>query len=308
MESVAVLLPAGLLAGYFVLAGYDVGLGMLAPYVARTPQERRRVVRAAAPYFLGSEVWLVAAVGVVAGLFPELEGEVVAGQWPLFVALLAGWLWRDAGLWLRGRVAAAAWHAVWDAAIVVGSWLVALSWGLVLAALLGGGVLPPLFTPVCVVAVAVLFLLRGAAFGAERLVPVDGSAGSESADAAARATRTLARTGLVVLPVAVVAAWADGGVDAGASALAVAAAVAAALAVTAGVSGPRWSRLTSAVALAALPAVVAAGAGLPVAVSDPCSLTLVVAATAPMVPVMAVGQVWLYRLVRRPAAAPGFFA
>src|SRR5690606_30369571 len=63
VESVAVLLPAGLLAGYFVLAGCDVGLGMLAPYVARTPQERRRVVRAATPYFLGSEVWLVAAVG-----------------------------------------------------------------------------------------------------------------------------------------------------------------------------------------------------------------------------------------------------
>jgi len=308
VELVAVVLLVGLLAGYSVLAGCDIGLGMLSPYVARTPEERRRVVSAAAPYFLGSEVWLVAAVGVTAGLFPQIEGEVVAGQWPLFVLLLAGWLVRDAGLWLRGRVAAAAWHAVWDTAVVAGSWAVALAWGLVLAALLGGGALPLLFTPLCVAAVALLFLLRGAAFGAERLVPVAGRTGAESAEAAARATRVLARAGLVVLPVAAAAAWLDGGVRAGAPALAVAAAVTAVLAVTAGVSGPRWSRPTSAAAMAALPVLAAVGGQVSAAVADPRSLVLVAVATAPMVPVLAVGQVWLYRMVRRPAPESGFFA
>ncbi|MEY9213408.1 cytochrome d ubiquinol oxidase subunit II [Thermobifida halotolerans] len=311
MESVAVLFLVGLLAGYFVLAGCDVGLGMLAPYAARTPAERRRLVFAVAPYFLGSEVWLVAAVGVVAGLFPELEGEVVAGHQPLFVALLAGWLWRDAGLWLRGRLDAPGWHAVWDAAVVVGSWTIALSWGLVLAVLLGGGTLSPLSAPVCAVAVAVLFLLRGAAFGAERLVPADDRSGADcaaSADTAARATRVLARAGLVAVPVAVVAVWVDGGVDREAAALAGAVVVVGALAATAGLSGPHRSRPTSAVAMAVLPLVAAVGGRLPVAVPDSGSATLVALAAAPMLPAMVVGQVWLYRMVRRPAASSGFFA
>lgn len=305
MEPVAVLFLVCLLVGYFVLAGCDIGLGMLAPYAARTPAERRRLVRAVAPYFLGSEVWLVAAVGVVAGLFPQVEGEVVSGRWPLFVVLLAGWLWRDAGLWLRGRLASPVWCAVWDTAVVVGSWTVALSWGLVLAALLGGGVL---FAPVCAVTVAILFLLRGAAFGAERLVPADGRVGSESADAAARATRMLARAGLVAAPTAVVAAWVDGGAAPGAAVLAGMAAMVCALTAAAGLSGPHWSGAASASAMAVLPLMVAVGVELPVSSTGSGPVTLVALASAPMLPVMVVGQVWLYRMVRRPAAAVNFFA
>ncbi|TDQ52148.1 cytochrome d ubiquinol oxidase subunit II [Actinorugispora endophytica] len=312
MESLAVLFLAVLLAGYFVLAGCDVGLGMLMPYVARAPVERRRLASAIAPYFLGSEVWLVASVGVVAGLFPELKSEAVTGNWPLFVALLAGWLWRDAGLWLRGRVENPRWHAVWDAAIVAGSWTIALSWGLVLASLLGGGELSPLFAPLCAVAVAVLFALRGAAFGAERLVPGDGQAHAsdpaESADVAARATRALARAGLVAVLLAAVAAWAAGGVDRAAPALVPGAVLAGALAVTAGLSGPRWSRHTSALAMAALPLLVALGVELPVSTADPGSLTLVAMAVAPALPAMVIGQIWLYRMLRRPAVVSGFFA
>lgn len=126
MESVAVVLLLVLLGGYFVFAGSDIGLGMLLPYAARSPAERRRLIAVIAPYFLGSEVWLVATIGVVAGLVPVWEAAVVTAQWPVFVLLLAAWLGRDAGLWLRGRLPAARWRAVWDGAVAAGSWLLAV--------------------------------------------------------------------------------------------------------------------------------------------------------------------------------------
>jgi len=188
VESVAVVLLLVLLGGYFVFAGSDIGLGMLLPYAARSPAERRRLIAVIAPYFLGSEVWLVATIGVVAGLVPVWEAAVVTAQWPVFVLLLAAWLGRDAGLWLRGRLPAARWRAVWDGAVAAGSWLLAVAWGFVVAALVGGGTLRPGVTLVCVALVVLLFAVRGAAFGAERLAAAEGVGGAEPGERAARAS------------------------------------------------------------------------------------------------------------------------
>ncbi|WP_017538978.1 cytochrome d ubiquinol oxidase subunit II [Nocardiopsis halophila] len=316
MELVPVLFLTALLVGYFVLAGCDVGLGMLMPYLARTRGERRRAVSAAAPYFLGTEVWLVGAVGVVAGLFPGLKTAVVSDLWPVFAVLTAGWLLRDAGLWLRARTDARAWHAAWDAAIVGGSWTLAVCWGLAAGALLAGGVLSPLALAVAACTV-VLFLLRGAAFGAERLVPVPSDAGPAegphsalSADAAARLTRVLARAGLAVLAVAVALGALPGALEGGRPLAAGAGAVvvAVALAAMAGTEGPGRSRHASAAAMAVLVPAVGLGAALPVEPVPGAVLVLVSVALAPMVPLMVAGQAALYRMLRRPAPASGFFA
>ncbi len=105
-----------------MLAGADVGVGMLLPWLGRDQRERRLVIASFAPFFLGNEVWLVAA-GLVAGAFPGLEHRLLEELYPLVVVLLIGWVVRDMGLWLRGRVDAAAWRSVWDGAIVAGSQL-----------------------------------------------------------------------------------------------------------------------------------------------------------------------------------------
>ncbi|WP_017584951.1 cytochrome d ubiquinol oxidase subunit II [Nocardiopsis ganjiahuensis] len=305
------LLSAALLAlfvvGYLVLAGSDIGLGMLLPHVARTPGERRRVVSAIAPYFLASEVWLVAAVGVLAGLFPVLEHHVVGGLWPVLVALAAGWLVRDAGLWFRARVDRRRWRSACDTAIVAGSWTLAVSWGLVLTGLVGGGLSPDPFTVLGTASVVSLFALRGAAFGAERLV---GPTEAESADAAARATRPLARLALGATVATLFAAVVLGGpVPADAVIAAVLVAVLlAALAATSGLTGPMLSRHTSALAIAVPGLLVALSAQLPTAEVPGVTGAFVWAMLAPAVPVMLLGQVWLYRMTRRPAATPTFFA
>lgn len=305
------LLTASLLGlfvvGYLVLAGSDVGLGMLMPYVTRTPEQRRRVVAAIAPYFLASEVWLVAAVGVMAGMVPDVEHVVVATLWPVLVLLLAAWLLRDAGLWFRARVDSSGWRSACDTTIVAGSWLLATSWGVALAGLLAGELTLSPFTVVCTAAVVSLFALRGAAFGAERLV---GPTEAESADVAARATRALARVALATVLLTVAVAVGLGvlpAVRVEAAVLLTAVAVAA-LAATTGPTGPMLSRHTSAVAIAVPGLIVALSVDLSVAQLPGMTGVFVWSMLLPTVPVMLLGQVWLYRMTRRPAAEPTFFA
>lgn len=116
-----------LLIGYFALEGFDIGLGMLLPVLGRTRRDRDRIVAAMAPFVLANEVWLVAAVGVLFGAFPSLEGRVLSGLYPVVVALLVSWILRDAGLWFRRRLDGPAWRAGWDRVICAGSYGLALS-------------------------------------------------------------------------------------------------------------------------------------------------------------------------------------
>ncbi|MEU2548057.1 cytochrome d ubiquinol oxidase subunit II [Streptomyces roseolus] len=172
METLAVTLLACCAVGWTVLAGTDIGSGMLLPWLGRGDAERRLVLASFAPFFLGNEVWLVATAGVLVGCFPALEGELLSGQAPVLVALLAGWIVRDAALWSRGRGPGRRWRAACDAAVTAGSWTVALSWGLLLVALLTGRPYEPAGGPVALVAapaVAALFAAHGLGFASLRL-------------------------------------------------------------------------------------------------------------------------------------------
>ncbi|MGV9775855.1 cytochrome d ubiquinol oxidase subunit II [Streptosporangium sp. NPDC003464] len=153
--------------GYFVLAGADLGIGMLLPHLGRSCDERGRVLASITPLFMSNEVWLVAAAGVLVGAFPVLEGELLSGLYVPSVALLLGWVVRDAGIWLRGGVDRAAWRRGCDGAVVAGSWAVALSWGFILAGMGERSVTGS--AAIVVPAVAALFCAHGTAFAGLRL-------------------------------------------------------------------------------------------------------------------------------------------
>ncbi|KAA5834609.1 cytochrome d ubiquinol oxidase subunit II [Saccharopolyspora hirsuta] len=172
MELLAIAVLGVFALGYFLLGGADIGVGMLLPALGRDARQRRLVITGIAPFFLGNEVWLVATAGILVGSFPELEGELLTGQFPAVVLLLTGWIVRDMGLWLRGRADARGWWAVCDAAITGGSWVVALSWGWMFAGLLAGQVGEVATGPGALlagVAVATLFAVHGLAFARLRL-------------------------------------------------------------------------------------------------------------------------------------------
>ncbi|MGK5738295.1 cytochrome d ubiquinol oxidase subunit II [Micromonospora sp. URMC 103] len=124
-------------ASYLVLAGYDYGVGLS---LARNadPGLRRAALNAVGPFFLGNEVWLVAAVGILFGAFPVLEGELLSGFYPVVLGALAGVILVTAGVQLRSRPAHERIRARWDRVVVVGSALAAWGWGALLAGLLQG--------------------------------------------------------------------------------------------------------------------------------------------------------------------------
>ncbi|AZM51642.1 cytochrome d ubiquinol oxidase subunit II [Streptomyces sp. WAC 01529] len=186
LETLWLALLGLLLAGYFVLGGYDYGAQMLHPFLGgRTKRtSRNAALDAIAPFFLGNEVWLVAFTGVLFGAFPHLEGSLLSGLYPLVVAILVGLVLGNAAIQLRGRADSALGRRWWDALIVFGGALPAVCWGLVLGLLLHGvprradgsfhigvgDVLTP-FVLACGLTTALLFTTHGAAFVTLRSTP-----------------------------------------------------------------------------------------------------------------------------------------
>ncbi|MEU1328653.1 cytochrome d ubiquinol oxidase subunit II [Streptomyces sp. NPDC005865] len=186
LETVWLALLGLLLAGYFVLGGYDYGAQMLHPFLGRDePEEKRTSGNAAldaiAPFFLGNEVWLVAFAGVLFGAFPHLEGTLLSGMYPLIVAILAGLVLGNAAVQLRRRSRSLRGRRAWDVLIVFGGAVPAVCWGLVVGLMLHG--VPrradgsfhigfgEVFTPfvlACGATTVLLFAAHGAAFVALR--------------------------------------------------------------------------------------------------------------------------------------------
>ncbi|AOS64833.1 cytochrome d ubiquinol oxidase subunit II [Actinoalloteichus hymeniacidonis] len=171
MEMIVIAALGFFATGYLVLGGADIGVGMLLPFLGRDHAERRVVIASIAPFFLGNEVWLIATVGVLIGGFPILDGVLLTGMLPVIVLLIAGWVTRDMGLWLRGRENNRVWWALCDGAIVLGSWAVAASWGWLFAGVFTGtldrfavGAGAVLVT----LGITVVFAVHGLAFAALR--------------------------------------------------------------------------------------------------------------------------------------------
>lgn len=165
METIWYLGLGGLFAIYFALAGYDYGVGMV---LTRAPGDagRRAALNALGPFFLGNEVWLVAAVGVLLGAFPRLEGELLAGHYPAVAVALCGVIVVTAAVQLRSRPSRIGTRYAWDTVIAVAAALAAGGWGAVL-----GGLLAPSVAVAGGIAMVVLAAAHGATFLALRLQP-----------------------------------------------------------------------------------------------------------------------------------------
>ncbi|MDQ7808380.1 cytochrome d ubiquinol oxidase subunit II [Amycolatopsis sp. A133] len=277
-----------LTCGYFALAGYDYGVGMLLPGFEAGERRRRQTLGALGPFFLANEVWLVAAVGLLFGAFPHLEGKVFAGAYVLVVTLLLGLVTFTASMQLRSRRPDAR-RGAWTAGIVGGALVTALSWGLFLGNLVLGLPLSPdgspsgdvlaLFGPYPVLwglGFVALFCLQGAVFLAVR-------APAELTGRAVRLARAFSAPAFAFLVVAT--AWGFFALDGGSVLGGVVAGLAfLAFAVTrAGLAVRRYRvALAGSMVLSACPALLAGTLRFPqVLVSPHYALTVDQAATAP---------------------------
>jgi cytochrome bd-type quinol oxidase subunit 2 len=105
----------------------------------REPAQRRVVLGAVGPLLLPGEVWLVAAIGVLVGVFPHAEADLLNAGYPVAITLIASWALRDAGIWLRSRRPGQVWRDTWDVVLVVASIALAGSWGALLGVAWGSG-------------------------------------------------------------------------------------------------------------------------------------------------------------------------
>jgi cytochrome d ubiquinol oxidase subunit II len=132
------ILIAVLWIGYLVLEGFDFGVGMLMALLARDDTERRVLLNTIGPVWDGNEVWLIVAGGATFAAFPEWYATLFSGFYlPLLLILLA-LIVRIIGIEFRSKRAEPWWKRRCDVAIVFGSVVPALVWGVALANIVRG--------------------------------------------------------------------------------------------------------------------------------------------------------------------------
>ena len=193
--------------GYFVLEGFDFGVGMLLPRLARTEQERRVMYNTVGPVWDGNEVWLLVAGGATFAAFPEWYATLFSGFYLPLLLILVALIVRNLAFEYRGKKDDDAWRKRWDAMLVLGSWLPAVLWGVAFTNIVVGvpidadkeftGTLFTLLNPLALLGgatTAALFATHGAIFVA---LKTDGAIRH-------RARRVAATIGLLAALLAVV--------------------------------------------------------------------------------------------------------
>ncbi|MEU7138934.1 cytochrome d ubiquinol oxidase subunit II [Nocardia sp. NPDC046473] len=310
-----------LFTGYFVLEGFDFGVGMLMPILGRGSDTRRRVVlNTIGPVWDGNEVWVITAGGAMFAAFPEWYASMFSGFYLALLLLLVALILRICAIEYRGKINDPRWRARCDLGIGIGSWIPALAWGWVFANIVRGvplnekkqfaGSVWDLLGPYALLGgltTALLFALHGAVF-------LGLKTGGEVRDDAQRTAKLLLVPTVVV--VGVFGFWTQLAYGTGWTwiplALAVIGLVAAAVSVFADRDG--WAFLGTTVTVAAattllfgslfpnvLPSTIDAAFNLTIhnASSTPYTLRVMSWAAVLVTPVVLVYQGWTYWVFRK---------
>jgi cytochrome d ubiquinol oxidase subunit II len=204
LETFWFCLIAVLWAGYFLLEGFDFGVGMLLPFVPRDDGERSTQLRTIGPVWDGNETWLVVAGGATFAAFPAWYATMFSGLYLALLLVLFFLIIRVVSFEWRSKSETPGWRALWTWANTIGSTGAAFVWGVGLSCLVHGlpidsqgeyaGGFWDLFTPYTVFAglsVVILFAFHGAIFLTLRTV-------GDVHHRAARAARGLAGPAAVV--------------------------------------------------------------------------------------------------------------
>ncbi len=132
------LLIAVLWIGYFILEGFDFGLGILLPFLGRSDKERRALINAIGPVWDGNEVWVLVAGGATFAAFPFWYATLFSGFYLALFLILVALIVRGVAFEYRSKRDDPRWRRAWDWAIFLGSAVPALLWGVAFANIVGG--------------------------------------------------------------------------------------------------------------------------------------------------------------------------
>lgn len=167
------ILIAVLIGGYFVLDGFDLGAGVLYPFLAKNEEEKAVVRRSVGPVWDGNEVWLLTAGGALFAAFPAAYATTFSGFYLAVMLVLFGLIVRAVSLEIRAHDKK--WQKLWDICFFIGSLLPALLLGVAVGNIFAGipmnangdytgipllGLITP-FTLLCGVLGLVMFIAQG---------------------------------------------------------------------------------------------------------------------------------------------------
>jgi cytochrome bd ubiquinol oxidase subunit II len=131
-------LIAVLYIGFFILEGFDFGVGILLPFLGKKDVERRAIINTIGPHWDGNEVWLITAGGATFAAFPNWYATLFSGFYLALFLLLFALIIRGVSIEFRSKNANPQWRAFWDWGIFTGSLLAAFLLGVTFANLARG--------------------------------------------------------------------------------------------------------------------------------------------------------------------------
>lgn len=138
LNTIWFILITVLFSGFFLLEGFDYGVGILLPFVGKDDDERRVVINTIGPFWDGNEVWLLTAGGAIFAAFPHWYATMFSGFYLALALVLVALILRGVAFEFRRKDERPQWRNFWDWMIFIGSLLPALLFGVAFGNLLRG--------------------------------------------------------------------------------------------------------------------------------------------------------------------------
>jgi len=127
-----------LFIGFFVLEGFDFGVGIVSRFLGKTDHEKRIFINTVGPFWDANEVWLITAGGAMFAAYPHWYATMFSGFYIPLVFMLLALILRGVSFEFRGKVDNSKWKNTWDWTLFIGSLLPPILWGVVLANFMTG--------------------------------------------------------------------------------------------------------------------------------------------------------------------------
>lgn len=205
------ILVCVLFSGFFLLEGFDYGVGIWTPILGKTDVQRRQMINSIGPVWDGNEVWMITAGGAMFASFPHVYATLFSGFYLALFLMLAALICRGVAFEFRSKSPNRGWRKTFDYAIFFGSLIPALLWGITVGNLIKGtpidetmtyvgsffDLLSP-YTILCGITFVLVFMYHGALYACIK------TAGeiSERSRAAALVVGVLTVLGAIVLGIA----------------------------------------------------------------------------------------------------------
>ncbi len=127
-----------LLIGFVVTDGFDLGVCILLPFIAKTDEERRIAINTVGPHWEGNQVWFITAGGAIFAAWPAVYAAAFSGFYWAMLLVLFALFFRPVGFDYRSKIQDPRWRSTWDWGLFIGGFVPALVFGVAFGNLLLG--------------------------------------------------------------------------------------------------------------------------------------------------------------------------